>query len=163
MLFTGDLGRPNDLLMKPPAQLQHADYLVVESTYGNRRHDAHDPLELFAEVVSRTAARGGVVIIPAFAVGRAQTLLCAIHLLKSSNRIPDIPVYLNSPMAVDATNIYHRHRAEHRLSEDQCKAMCKAAKFVNSVEESKALNNTPGPMILISASGMVTGGRTFIT
>jgi len=159
VLFSGDLGRPNDLVMKPPARVEHVDYLVIESTYGNRRHDVNDPLEVLADVITRTAARQGVVIIPAFAVGRAQTLLFAIYLLKSANRIPDVPVYLNSPMAVDATNIYHRHRTEHRLTVEQCKAMCTAAKFVNSVEESKGLNNRRGPMILISASGMVTGGR----
>lgn len=159
LLFTGDLGRPNDLVMKPPARIQHADYLVMESTYGNRRHDTQDPLERLAAVVSRTAVRRGVVVIPAFAVGRVQTLLRAIHLLKSSNRIPDVPVYLNSPMAVDATNIYHRHRSEHRLTEEQCSAMCKAARFVNSIEESRALNSKHGPMIIISASGMATGGR----
>jgi len=159
VLFSGDLGRPNDLVMKPPARVEHVDYLVIESTYGNRRHDVNDPLEVLADVITRTAARQGVVIIPAFAVGRAQTLLYAIHLLKIARRIPDVPVYLNSPMAVDATQIYHRHRTEHRLTVEQCKAMCTAAKFVNSVEESKGLNNRRGPMILISASGMVTGGR----
>lgn len=159
VLFSGDLGRPNDLVMKPPARVEHADFLVIESTYGNRRHDARDPLDLLADVITRTVARQGVVIIPAFAVGRAQTLLYAIHLLKIARRIPDVPVYLNSPMAVDATNIYHRHRTEHRLTEEQCKSMCSAAKFVNGVEESKALNNKRGPMILISASGMLTGGR----
>ena len=103
LLFTGDLGRPNDLVMNPPTPVEQADYLVTESTYGNRRHDPQDPLEPFANVINRTAARGGVVIVPAFAVGRAQTLLYGIHLLKSANRIPDVPVYLNSPMAVDAT------------------------------------------------------------
>jgi metallo-beta-lactamase family protein len=159
VLFSGDLGRPNDLVMKPPARVENADYLVIESTYGNRRHDAKEPLEMLADVITRTAARQGVVIIPAFAVGRAQTLLYAIHLLKIARRVPDVPVYLNSPMAVDATNIYHRHRSEHRLTEEQCKAMCAVAKFVNSVEESKTLNNKRGPMILISASGMLTGGR----
>lgn len=159
LLFSGDLGRPNDLVMQPPARVEHADFLVIESTYGNRRHDMKDPLDVLAEVITRTVARQGVVIIPAFAVGRAQTLLYAIHLLKIARRIPDVPVYLNSPMAVDATNIYHRHRTEHRLTEEQCKSMCTTAKFVNSVEESKALNNKRGPMILISASGMLTGGR----
>jgi metallo-beta-lactamase family protein len=159
LLFTGDLGRPNDLVMKPPVRVEHADYLVTESTYGNRRHDVKDPLEVLADVITRTAARQGVVIIPAFAVGRAQTLLYAIHLLKIARRIPDVPVFLNSPMATDATHIYHRHRAEHRLTDEQCKAMCTVAKFVNSAEESKDLNNRRGPMILISASGMVTGGR----
>ena len=159
LLFTGDLGRPNDLVMKPPVRVEHADYLVTESTYGNRRHDVKDPLEVLADVITRTAARQGVVIIPAFAVGRAQTLLYAIHLLKIARRIPDVPVFLNSPMATDATHIYHRHRAEHRLTDEQCKAMCTVAKFVNSAEESKDLNNRRGAMILISASGMVTGGR----
>jgi metallo-beta-lactamase family protein len=159
LLFTGDLGRPNDLVMKAPVRVEHADYLVTESTYGNRRHDVKDPLEVLADVITRTAARQGVVIIPAFAVGRAQTLLYAIHLLKIARRIPDVPVFLNSPMATDATNIYHRHRAEHRLTVEQCKAMCTVAKFVNSVEESIALNSKRGPMILISASGMLTGGR----
>jgi metallo-beta-lactamase family protein len=159
LLFTGDLGRPNDLVMKAPVQVEHADYLVTESTYGNRRHDSRDPLEVLAAVVTRTAARRGVVLIPAFAVGRAQTLLYAVHLLKAARRIPDVPVFLNSPMATDATNIYHRHRAEHRLTDEQCKAMCTVAKFVNSTEESIALNSRGGPMILISASGMVTGGR----
>jgi metallo-beta-lactamase family protein len=159
LLFSGDLGRPNDLVMQPPARVEHADFLVIESTYGNRRHDMKDPLDVLADVITRTVARQGVVIIPAFAVGRAQTLLYAIHLLKIARRIPDVPVYLNSPMAVDATNIYHRHRTEHRLTEEQCKSMCTAAKFVNGVEESKALNNKRGPMILISASGMLTGGR----
>lgn len=159
LLFSGDLGRPNDLVMQPPARVEHADFLVIESTYGNRRHDVKDPLDVLADVITRTVARQGVVIIPAFAVGRAQTLLYAIHLLKIARRIPDVPVYLNSPMAVDATNIYHRYRTEHRLTEEQCKSMCTAAKFVNGVEESKALNNKHGPMILISASGMLTGGR----
>ena len=159
LLFSGDLGRPNDLLMKPPANVEHADYLVLESTYGNRRHDTADPLQFLADVVNRTAARGGVVIIPAFAVGRTQVVLYAIHLLKSARRVPDLPVYLNSPMAIDATGIYRQYRLEHRLTEEQCKAMCAAAKPVTTVEESKALNNRKGPMILISASGMVTGGR----
>ncbi len=159
LLFSGDLGRPNDLVMRPPAHISSTDFLVVESTYGNRAHEADDPLDRFADVVSRTAARGGVVVIPAFAVGRAQSLLYAVHLMKSASRIPDIPVYLNSPMAVDATALYHRHRTEHRLTEAECKAMCTAARFVNSVEESKSLNARRGPMVLISASGMVTGGR----
>lgn len=159
LLFSGDLGRPNDLVMKPPALVEHADYLVIESTYGNRQHDARDPLDTLADYITRTVERQGVVIIPAFAVGRAQTLLYAIHLLKLARRIPDVPVYLNSPMAVDATNIYHRHQTEHRLTVEQCKAMCNVAKFVNGVEESKSLNSRRGPMILISASGMLTGGR----
>ena len=159
LLFTGDLGRPNDLIMVAPTIVNRADYLVVESTYGDRRHDSTDPQERLAEIINRTVKRGGAVIVPAFAVGRAQTLMYLIHLLKAAQAIPDIPVFLNSPMAVDATRLYHKHRGEHRLTPAQCDAMCAAAKVVNSVEESKALNTRQGPMIVISASGMATGGR----
>ena len=159
ILFSGDLGRANDILMSPPTAVTRADYVVVESTYGNRRHDARDPRTMLAEILNRTFNRGGAVIIPAFAVGRAQTLLYYVHLLKSSKAIPDVPVFLNSPMAVNVTKIFHKYRGEHRLTPEQCDAMCAAAKYVNSVEESKALNNRSGPMIIISASGMATGGR----
>jgi metallo-beta-lactamase family protein len=159
ILFSGDLGRPHDLIMNPPAVVRQTDYLVIESTYGNRRHDPTDPKAALAAVINRTVARGGVVLIPSFAVGRTQSVLYYIHLLKSENSIPDIPVYLNSPMAVEATDIYCDHFREHRLTPSECKAMCGAAHFVNSVEESKRLNSFPPPMIVISASGMATGGR----
>ncbi|OGI51466.1 MAG: mRNA 3'-end processing factor [Candidatus Muproteobacteria bacterium RIFCSPHIGHO2_12_FULL_60_33] len=159
LLFTGDLGRPNDLIMVAPTVVDRADYLVVESTYGDRRHDPADPRQRLAEVINRTAARGGAVIVPAFAVGRAQSLMYLIHLLKAARAIPDLPVFLNSPMAVNATRIYHNRRGEHRLTPAQCDAMCAAARIVNSVEESKALNLRKGPMLVISASGMATGGR----
>jgi metallo-beta-lactamase family protein len=159
ILFSGDLGRPHDPIMKPPATIRKADYLVVESTYGNRRHDPADPKAALAAVINRTVERGGVILIPSFAVGRTQSVLYYIHLLKSAHAIPDIPVYLNSPMAIEATNIYRRHAGEHRLTPSECKAMCSAARFVNSVEESKRLNSLTAPMIVISASGMATGGR----
>lgn len=159
LLFTGDLGRPNDLLMNPPAVVQLTDYLVVESTYGNRLHDQADVKGALAQMIQRAVSRQGVIVVPAFAVGRAQTLLYLIHLLKLEKKIPDVPVFLNSPMATDATHLYCRYRSEHRLNPDQCMAMCNVAKFVHTVEESKALNGKKGPMILISASGMATGGR----
>jgi metallo-beta-lactamase family protein len=133
--------------------------VVVESTYGDRPHSALDPLAVMADVLSRTAARGGVVVIPAFAVGRAQALLYGLHLLKQQHRIPDLPVFLNSPMAADATVIYLRHRAEHRLSDEQCRAMGSAARIVSSVEESKRLNEIHMPAVIVSASGMASGGR----
>lgn len=159
ILFSGDIGRPNELIMPAPAEITGADYLVLESTYGDRRHEATDPREIMAPIIRRTARRKGVVIIPAFAVGRAQTLLYYIHLLKAERAIPDIPVYLNSPMATDVTRLYHKYRGEHRLTPAQCEGMCSAARIVNSVEESIQLNEKPGPMIIISASGMATGGR----
>ncbi len=160
MTFSGDLGRLNDLVMVAPALIDKTDYLVVESTYGNRRHDPVDPMIVLGNTIRETASRGGVVIIPSFAVGRAQSILYYIHLLKQSGQIPDyLPVYLNSPMAKDATSIYHKHRSEHRLTFEQCEAMCHAAKIINTVEESKALNQQRMPMVIIAASGMATGGR----
>jgi metallo-beta-lactamase family protein len=159
VLFSGDIGRPNDILMKAPKPVPQADYLLVESTYGNRRHEAIDPKIKLAKVIKETASRQGIVLIPVFAVGRAQEILYYIHLLKASGQIPDIPVYLNSPMAVDATQIFHKHLGEHRLTFEQCDALCKTAHIVNSVEASKALNEKKGPMIILSASGMATGGR----
>lgn len=159
LLFTGDLGRPNDLITVAPAIIKRADYLIVESTYGNRLHDPADPKQKLADVINRTVARGGAIIVPAFAVGRAQALMYLIHLLKAARSIPDIPVFLNSPMATNATNLYRLHRNEHRLTLAQCEALCNGAKVVNSVEESKRLNDFREPMIVISASGMATGGR----
>ncbi len=160
LTFSGDLGRPGDAIMEPPASVTNTDYLVVESTYGNRQHDPQDPSILLGQVIRETSARGGVTVIPSFAVGRAQTLMYYIHLLKKRGEIPEyLPVYLNSPMAVNATEIYHRHREDHRLSKEQCDAMCGAAKIVNSVEESIALNEKTLPMVIIAASGMATGGR----
>ncbi len=160
VLFSGDIGRPNDLVLSAPERMSGADYLVVESTYGNRLHETSDPLLKLGEVINRTAARGGVVVIPAFAVGRAQNLMYCVHLLKQRGVIrADLPIYLNSPMAADATEIYHRHRTEHRLTPEQCEAMCHAATIINTPDESRALNNRRGPMVIIAASGMATGGR----
>jgi len=159
VLFSGDLGRSDDLLMKSPAPPDDADVLVIESTYGDRKHREGDVLAELAAVVNRTAARGGVVVIPAFAVGRAQTLLLCIDHLKQAGRIPDMPVYLNSPMAADATRIYSHCEGEHRLTPAQCNALGRVAKIVNTVEESKQLNQLTWPSIIVSASGMATGGR----
>lgn len=160
LTFSGDLGRSNDILMMPPVPIEHTDYLVVESTYGNRVHSDRDPMVPLGDAIRDTANRGGVVVIPSFAVGRAQSLLYYLHLLKESGAIPAVlPVYLDSPMAKDATAIYHKHRKDHRLTEQQCHAMCHAAQIINSVEESKALLQKRVPMVIIAASGMATGGR----
>lgn len=159
IVFSGDLGRPRDPILRPPGKVSAADYLVVESTYGDRRHELIDPEEEFAAAINRTIHRGGVVIVPSFAVGRAQVLLHFIARLKQRQAIPNVPVFLNSPMASDVTRIYHTHRDEHRLSTEECAAMCATAEYVNSVESSKALDRRRGPMIIIAASGMATGGR----
>ncbi len=159
LLFSGDLGRANDLLMVPPELPEAADTVIVESTYGDRAHADADPLTEMADVINRTAARGGIIVIPSFAIGRAQALMYCLHLLRQQHRIPDLPAFLNSPMAADATQIYRAHRAEHRLTPEQCEAMCSAARIVNSVEESKHLNDLRFPAVIISASGMASGGR----
>jgi metallo-beta-lactamase family protein len=159
ILFSGDIGRPNDPVLKPPASMDGADYLVVESTYGDREHPQHRGFEPLAAVIRRTSERGGVVVIPAFAVGRAQSLLLAIHRLKAAGEIPDVPVYLNSPMAANAMEVYLKHQDELRLSADECRAIADTARIVGSPEESERLNSQHGPMVIIAASGMATGGR----
>lgn len=159
VLFSGDLGRPDDPVMRAPTRIAHADHIVVESTYGDRLHQADDIESALAAVVSRTAARGGIVIVPAFAVGRAQLLLYTLYRLKQRRAIPDLPVFLNSPMAINTTDIYHRHRALHRLTPEECRGMCEVAKMVRTFDESRALNQLRYPAVIISASGMATGGR----
>ncbi|HVW67852.1 MAG TPA: MBL fold metallo-hydrolase [Steroidobacteraceae bacterium] len=159
LTFSGDLGRPTDPVLKAPAVPLPTDYLITESTYGDRRHPQIDAQGELAAWISKACARGGVTLIPAFAVGRAQTLLLYIARLKERKQIPDIPVYLDSPMAVDASGIYGRLGSEHRLTQDECNKMCRAAVFVNTPSESKTLDTRSGPMIILSASGMATGGR----
>jgi metallo-beta-lactamase family protein len=159
LLFSGDLGRNDDILMNPPAQPPAADYVLVESTYGDRQHQELDAATVLADVVSRTAARGGIVVVPAFAVGRAQALLYLLATLKREQRIPNLPVFLNSPMAADVTAMYHKYRTQHRLDPEQCREMCHAARIVNTVEESRKLNQMRFPAVIVSASGMATGGR----
>ena len=157
--FSGDLGRAQDPLMRPPLPLAEADILVCESTYGNRRHRRIDAEAELAPVIRRVAGRGGVIVIPAFAVGRAQGIMLQIARLRQRDEIPAVPVFLNSPMAINATDIYHRFHDEHHVSMDECRAMYSIATLVRSVEESKVLNLRRGPMVIISASGMLTGGR----
>jgi metallo-beta-lactamase family protein len=114
---------------------------------------------LLGDIINRTTARGGSLVMPAFAVGRAQTLLFILSRLKARRAIPDVPVFLDSPMAIDMTEIYHRHRPEHRLTPEECKALCRVAKMVRTSDESRALNAMHYPAVIISASGMATGGR----
>ena len=159
ILFSGDLGRDDDLVMRPPAKPLRPDWIVVESTYGDRNHPDTDPLRALEKASQACLRRGGVVLVPSFAVGRAQTLLLCFHRLFEQKRLPRVPVFLNSPMAVSATDLYTRHNKHHRLTREECEAAFESATFVNSVEDSKELNLRGGPMVVISASGMLTGGR----
>lgn len=157
--FTGDVGRPSDPIMQPAELLEPTDYLVTESTYGDRRHPPEEVRDVLARIVTETAARGGVVVVPAFAVGRAQHLLHLVAQLKAADQIPDLPIFLDSPMAIDATRIFSRHPDDHRIDVDACRAMCRVAQYVHTAEQSKTLDTRQEPMIIISASGMLTGGR----
>ncbi|MDP2311785.1 MAG: MBL fold metallo-hydrolase [Pseudomonadota bacterium] len=159
IVFTGDVGRPDDLLFAPPRPLHDVRNLVVESTYGDRRHSPSDPSAELADVVRRVVGRGGVVMIPAFAVGRSQQILLQLARLRAAGEIPDVPVFLNSPMAIDAMQVFLEHPAEHRLTPADCEAMRHAAAWVRTPEESKKLNLRQDPMILLAGSGMMTGGR----
>lgn len=157
--FSGDLGRYGDAIMFDPEPIDRVDFLVVESTYGDRIHPQIDPAEALGEVVERTARRGGTVVIPAFAVGRAQSLLYYLWKLKQAGRLGLVPVYVDSPMATDATALLHQHRGDHRLDPEVCAEVCATATYIRDVDASKRLSANRMPKVIISASGMATGGR----
>ncbi len=159
IVFSGDLGRENDPINVNPASVGCTDYLVVESTYGDRRHSKDDPEEIIAETIIRTAKRGGTVLIPSFAVGRAQLIMYYLMRLKDKKRIPDLPIFLDSPMAINASEIFRHHHNLHRLNKRDVQRTCGIATYTRSPEESKALNTNLVPKVIISASGMATGGR----
>lgn len=157
--FSGDVGRPNDLIMKAPHALTKTDYLVVESTYGDRQHSDESPFDQLANQINETHEKGGTIVIPAFAVGRSQMLLYLLHQLILEERIPQLPIFMDSPLARGATEIFYKHLGEHRLSMETCQAMRALYQTIDSAEASKALTEQPESKIILSASGMATGGR----
>ena len=174
LLFGGDLGRFSRPVLPDPLPIDEADVLLVESTYGNRVHETDDDGERLAGIINATVARGGKVVIPAFALGRVEELLYWVNHLESSNRIPVLPVYVDSPMAVQVLAAYRRRLDEldpamtavsgrnggRTSAERQLCAFCTAKlKVVSSIPESRAIQETKKPMIVISSSGMATGGR----
>jgi metallo-beta-lactamase family protein len=160
ILFSGDLGRPDDLIMNPPAGPPAADTVLIESTYGDREHTKDDVLAELGPALKKLAKRGGVAVVPVFAVGRAQALLHAINLLKHRGEIPNsLPVFLDSPMAVNSTELFQHHPGEHRLSSAEANALTRSATMVTSTDDSRALSSRHGPMVILTASGMATGGR----
>jgi metallo-beta-lactamase family protein len=159
VLFSGDLGRREDLLMRPPALPGSPDWIVIESTYGDRLHAKVDVFEALATVLTRTVKRGGVLLIPSFAVGRAQTLLYCFHEIFRRGLAGEVPVFVNSPMATDVTELFRRSADYHRLTDSLCSAVCDVARFVRSPEESRQLAASDRPCVIISASGMASGGR----
>lgn len=159
IVFSGDLGRYDDPLMFDPEPVLEADYVVVESTYGDRLHEQVDPVDALGEVVRRTIGRGGTLLIPAFAVGRAQALLYYLWRLRETGAIPDVPIFLDSPMAISASDLLHTHRADHRLTPAVCDQVCRVATYTRDPESSKQISASRIPKIVVSASGMATGGR----
>lgn len=167
-LFSGDLGRKKKPIIRDPeTRMPAPDYIMLESTYGNRLHEkTEEAMDALAKIVRRTAERGGKIIIPSFAIERTQELVFYFHLLVDKRRIPEIPIYVDSPMAVNATSIFQIH--PECYDEEIHQAFLKhhknpfgfnALSFITSVEESKALNAKSGPMIIISADGMCEAGR----
>lgn len=159
IVFSGDLGRYDDAVMRDPEPVPAADVLVMESTYGDRTHNGESAEDVLADIIEKTTARGGTVIIPTFAVGRAQSILYYLWKLKQAGRLGLAPVYLDSPMAIDATGLMHTHHADHRLTETQCDGACHIATYVRDVEDSKALTASPLPKVILAGSGMATSGR----
>lgn len=165
--FSGDIGRPESPVIKSPDVLRDLDVLIMESTYGNRLHSpAEEVEEELARTVNQIVDDNGKIIIPAFAVGRTQTIVYVLHKLFDQNRIPEIPIYVDSPLAVDATNVFRSHpecldRETYRifLQNGEDPFGFSRLKYIKKVEESKELNYKKGPMIIISASGMAEGGR----
>ncbi len=160
VLFSGDLGRPHDVLMNPPEPPPAADTVLIESTYGNRQHPLTDIGKELAPLLNKVSARGGVAVVPVFAVGRAQALLHTIAELKAQGAIPHgLPIFLDSPMAIHTTALYGQHLSEHRLTAAQVQAMDRVATMIETTDQSKALMSRHGPMVILAASGMATGGR----
>ncbi len=159
IVFSGDLGRYDDPLMLDPEPVPAADYLVIESTYGDRLHERVDPADALAEAVNATVERGGTVVIPAFAVGRTQTLLYHLWRRREAGRLADVPIYLDSPMAINASDLLRTHQSDHRLAPQVYEGMCAMATYAREVEESMAISASRDPKVVISASGMASGGR----
>lgn len=160
IVFSGDLGRYDDPVMLDPEPVPEADYVVVESTYGDRLHDRADPADELHAVAERTLERGGTLLIPSFAVGRAQSLLHWLWLLRRDGRLdPSVPIYLDSPMAINATELLHDHLDDHRLGAETARKVCAIATYTRDPDESMRISADRSPKIVISASGMATGGR----
>jgi metallo-beta-lactamase family protein len=164
LVFSGDLGRWNRPILRDPEPVTEADVVLIESTYGDRVH-ATDPVEQLVGIVHAAVARGGALLIPSFAVGRAQELVWTLRRLEDAQRIPSLPVFIDSPMAIDVTEIYSRHPEDHDLEMSllvdgqRSPLRCRQQQFVRSAQESRTLNHRDGPMIVIAGSGMATGGR----
>ena len=165
VVFSGDLGRYGAPILPDPMPIEQADYIVVESTYGDRQHDPEPIAAQLERVVTEAIARGGAIIVPAFAIGRTQELMYHLAGLEKAGRIPRLPTYVDSPMAIHATEIYCAHPEEFEgdmramVMNRDCPLECADVRLARTPDESRAINAVQGPVLIISASGMVSGGR----
>jgi metallo-beta-lactamase family protein len=159
LVFSGDVGQDDDLLLPPPHRPQEADVLFVESTYGDRIHPPENIKEHLKTIILETIAKGGNVIIPSFAVERTQTLMYLLWQLRKENAIPEIPFIMDSPMGNNVLDVFQTHTDWHKLPKADCTTMCSLFKLVKDFKETLAILATPYPKIIIAGSGMVSGGR----
>jgi metallo-beta-lactamase family protein len=159
IVFSGDIGRTQSDMFDAPSPLQKADILIMESTYGDRVHNSVSGMEQLAYIVNKVLHKKGNLLIPSFAVGRAQELMLMLNKLKDQKKIPDIPVYLDTPMGANATEVYLKYRSWHKLSEKECKRFTSSIKVVKDYKQTLKISSLPGSNIIIAASGMLTGGR----
>jgi metallo-beta-lactamase family protein len=166
VVFSGDVGRYGEPILKDPTTPPKADVLLCESTYGDRDHEAGDPAEILAGIVNRVVQRGGSIVIPAFAIGRTQLFMYYLRQLEDEKKIPIVPVYVDSPMALSATDLYLKYKEDHDLDYSKLESTgdrdplnVHEFHLTRTAEESKAINNVKTPCIIVSASGMITGGR----
>lgn len=157
--FSGDLGRPHQWIMKSPPPLKQTDFLVIESTYGDRLHEKSDTIKNIGEVVNATVAKGGVLVIPCFAVARTEMILYCLYQLKQKNIIPDVPIFLDSPLAIKATELLCDFKDEYEFSAVECRNILSIATDTLTGEQSKQLDRIEHPAIIIAGSGMADGGR----
>jgi metallo-beta-lactamase family protein len=166
VVFSGDIGRYDQPILNDPTTPPRADVLLCESTYGDREHQPGDPAAELADVVNRVVKRGGSIVIPAFAIGRTQTFMYLLRQLEDQKKIPIVPVYIDSPMALSATDLYVRYKEDHdvdysklEITGDRDPLNVHVFHLTRTVDQSKAINNSKAPCIIVSASGMVSGGR----
>ncbi len=159
LVFSGDIGRDDDVLMFAPTQPKKADYLFLESTYGNRIHPDEDVKLLLETYINNAFQNGGTVIIPSFAVERAQTIMYLIWQLKQENRIPNMPYIIDTPMGISMLSIFENNKKWHKLSSEDCEAMCNQFSMISDYQETINAIFDKRPKVVIAASGMITGGR----
>ena len=158
-VFSGDVGQDDDKLMYPPQKPQKADYVFLESTYGNRLHPQNDVLLDLEMIINKTINRGGNVVIPSFAVERAQTIMYLLWQLRLQNRIPDIPYIIDTPMGIKVLDVFNDNPKWHKLNPSECEEMCKMFSMISDYEDTINAIYDKRPKVVIAASGMITGGR----